>query len=41
MSLRLPQGYRAAGVYSGVKRSASKLDLTLVVSDRPAVAAGV
>jgi glutamate N-acetyltransferase/amino-acid N-acetyltransferase len=41
MSLRLPQGYRAAGVYSGVKRSASKLDLSLVVSDRPAVAAGV
>jgi len=41
MSIRLPQGYRAAGVYSGVKSSASKLDLTLVVSDRPAVAAGV
>jgi glutamate N-acetyltransferase/amino-acid N-acetyltransferase len=41
MSLRLPQGFRAAGVYSGVKRNASKLDLSLVVSDRPAVAAGV
>jgi glutamate N-acetyltransferase/amino-acid N-acetyltransferase len=41
MSLRLPHGYRAAGVYSGVKRSASKLDLSLVVSDRPAVAAAV
>jgi glutamate N-acetyltransferase/amino-acid N-acetyltransferase len=41
MSLRLPQGFRAAGVYSGVKRSGSKLDLSLVVSDRPAVAAGV
>jgi glutamate N-acetyltransferase/amino-acid N-acetyltransferase len=41
MSLRLPQGYRAAGVYSGVKRSDAKLDLSLVVSDRPAVAAGV
>ncbi len=41
MSLRLPHGYRAAGVYSGVKRDTSKLDLTLVVSDRPAVAAGV
>jgi glutamate N-acetyltransferase / amino-acid N-acetyltransferase len=40
MSLRLPQGYRAAGVCSGVKRS-GKLDLTLVVSERPAVAAGV
>jgi glutamate N-acetyltransferase/amino-acid N-acetyltransferase len=40
MSLRLPQGYRAAGVCCGVKRS-GKLDLALVVSDRPAVAAGV
>src|SRR5262245_56922527 len=41
MSLRLPQGFRAAGVYSGVKTSAGKLDLSLVVSDRPAEAAGV
>jgi glutamate N-acetyltransferase/amino-acid N-acetyltransferase len=41
MSIRLPKGYRAAGVYSGVKRSEGKLDLSLVVSDRPAVAAGV
>ena len=41
MSVRLPIGYRAAGVYSGVKRNTSKLDLSLVVSDRPAVAAGV
>src|SRR5215212_3372843 len=41
MSIRLPFGYRAAGVYSGVKRSDAKLDLSLVVSDRPAVAAGV
>ena len=41
MSLRLPIGYRAAGVYSGVKRSDAKLDLSLVVSDRPAVAAAV
>ncbi|MFO0789822.1 MAG: bifunctional glutamate N-acetyltransferase/amino-acid acetyltransferase ArgJ [Pirellulales bacterium] len=41
MSLRLPQGFRAAGVYSGVKRNDSKLDLSLIVSDRPAVAAGV
>ena len=37
----LPQGFRAAGVYCGVKRNTSKLDLSLVVSDRPAVAAGV
>jgi glutamate N-acetyltransferase/amino-acid N-acetyltransferase len=41
MSLRLPQGFRAAGVYSGVKRNDTKLDLSLIVSDRPAVAAGV
>jgi glutamate N-acetyltransferase/amino-acid N-acetyltransferase len=40
MSVRLPLGYRAAGVCCGVKRS-GKLDLTLVVSDRPAVGAGV
>jgi glutamate N-acetyltransferase/amino-acid N-acetyltransferase len=38
---RLPIGYRAAGVYSGVKRSDTKLDLSLIVSDRPAVAVGV
>ena len=41
MSLRLPTGFRAAGVYSGVKRSDAKLDLSLLVSDRPAVAAAV
>jgi glutamate N-acetyltransferase/amino-acid N-acetyltransferase len=34
-------GFRASGVYSGVKRNTSKLDLSLLVSDRPAVAAGV
>ena len=37
----LPAGFKAAGVYSGVKRNTSKLDLSLLVSDRPAVAAGV
>jgi glutamate N-acetyltransferase / amino-acid N-acetyltransferase len=37
----LPQGYRAAGVYSGVKRKADKLDLSLIVSERPAVGVGV
>jgi glutamate N-acetyltransferase / amino-acid N-acetyltransferase len=37
----LPQGFRAAGVYCGIKRNTSKLDLSLLVSDRPAVAAGV
>ncbi len=40
-SISLPQGFRAAGVYCGIKRNTSKLDLALVVSDRPAVAAGV
>jgi glutamate N-acetyltransferase / amino-acid N-acetyltransferase len=41
MSIVVPQGYRVAGVHCGVKRNSSKLDLTLVVSNRPAVAAGV
>lgn len=41
MNPRLPQGFRAAGVYSGVKRNSSKLDLSLVVSDRPATGVGV
>src|SRR3989337_1953246 len=30
----LPQGFRAGGIYSGVKRSPNKLDLSLIVSDR-------
>ncbi|MGD9635919.1 MAG: bifunctional glutamate N-acetyltransferase/amino-acid acetyltransferase ArgJ [Pirellulales bacterium] len=37
----LPQGFRAGGVYSGVKRNPDKLDLSLVVSDRPCVGVGV
>ncbi len=37
----VPLGYRFSGVHCGVKRNPSKLDLALVVSDRPAVAAGV
>ncbi len=41
MPYSLPQGFRAAGIYSGVKRNTSKLDLSLIVSDRPAVTAGV
>ena len=41
MSDQLPQGFRAAGVYTGVKRASDKLDLSLIVSDRAAVAAGV
>ena len=41
VSNQLPQGFSAAGVYTGVKRNTSKLDLSLIVSDRPAIAAGV
>lgn len=41
MSTQLPQGYRVAGVHCGVKRSPEKPDLTLIVSDREATAAGV
>lgn len=41
MSIGVPQGYRLAGVCAGLKRGAEKLDLSLVVSDRPATAAGV
>ena len=41
MAERLPLGYQSAGVYSGVKRNPNSLDLSLIVSDRSAVAAGV
>ena len=41
MSDHLPQGFRAAGVYSGVKRNPNKLDLSLILTERPAVATGV
>ena len=41
MADQLPQGFQAAGIYSGVKSDPSKLDLALIVSDRPAVATGV
>lgn len=34
-------GFRAAGVHCGLKKSPSRLDLGLIVSDRPAAAAGV
>jgi glutamate N-acetyltransferase/amino-acid N-acetyltransferase len=37
----LPKGYSVGGVYSGVKSDTSKLDLSLVVSDRPATGVGV
>ncbi len=38
---QIPQGYRAAGVYAGIKRNPSRHDVALVISDRPAAAAGV
>lgn len=41
MSLTVPKGFRLAGVHAGIKRKAEKLDLSLIVSDRPATAAGV
>jgi glutamate N-acetyltransferase/amino-acid N-acetyltransferase len=39
--LPIPKSFRMAGVYSGVKRDTSREDCALVVSDVPAVAAGV
>jgi len=41
MKNQLPQGFRAAGVCCGIKQDPDKLDLSLVVSDRAAVAVGV
>ena len=37
----VPQGFRLGGVYCGLKRNPTLEDLSLVVSDRPATAAGV
>ncbi|NBW87675.1 MAG: arginine biosynthesis protein ArgJ, partial [Planctomycetia bacterium] len=37
----LPRGYRLAAVHAGLKRNASREDVSLVVSDHPATAAGV
>jgi glutamate N-acetyltransferase / amino-acid N-acetyltransferase len=37
----IPKGYRLAGVCAGLKRDSQKLDLALIVSERPATAAGV
>ena len=39
-TIRLPQGFRAAGIAAGLKRSGRK-DLALFVSDQPAAIAGV
>lgn len=37
----LPRGFRMGAVHAGIKRNASREDVTLVVSDEPATAAGV
>ncbi len=39
--ISMPRGYRMAGAYCCIKRNTSKLDCSLIVSDRPAAAAGV
>jgi len=36
-----PQGFRGAGIHCGIKSDPAKEDLTLLVSDRPAVGVGV
>jgi glutamate N-acetyltransferase/amino-acid N-acetyltransferase len=41
MAIRVPKGFRLAGVHCGLKRDPNKQDLTLVVSETPAAAAGV
>jgi glutamate N-acetyltransferase / amino-acid N-acetyltransferase len=41
MSITVPKGYSMAGVYCRIKRDPQKLDLSLVMSDTPAAAAGV
>ena len=37
----LPKGFRLGGVHAGLKRNPTREDITLVVSDLPATAAGV
>ncbi|MEX0818792.1 MAG: bifunctional glutamate N-acetyltransferase/amino-acid acetyltransferase ArgJ, partial [Pirellulaceae bacterium] len=41
MNHPVPQGFRLAGVHCGIKSNAAKEDLTLIVADADAVAAGV
>jgi glutamate N-acetyltransferase/amino-acid N-acetyltransferase len=40
-TMELPLGFRFAGIHAGIKPDAARKDLALVVSDRPAAAAGV
>ena len=37
----LPQGFRAAGAHAGLKRNPNREDISLIVSDHDATAAGV
>jgi len=37
----LPQGYRFAGIHAGIKSEPDRLDLGLLISDRPATAVGL
>ncbi|MDR1483291.1 MAG: bifunctional glutamate N-acetyltransferase/amino-acid acetyltransferase ArgJ [Planctomycetaceae bacterium] len=41
MNIYIPKGYRFAAVHCGLKSDSSQLDLSLIVSDIPATAAGV
>jgi N-acetylglutamate synthase/N-acetylornithine aminotransferase len=41
MAIQVPAGFRLGGGFCGLKRNPTRQDLSLVVSDVPAVAAGV
>jgi glutamate N-acetyltransferase / amino-acid N-acetyltransferase len=41
MALSVPRGFRLTGLRCGLKKDVTKLDLTLIVTDRPATAGGV
>src|SRR5215831_2793363 len=41
MTPKLPQGFSAAGVHAGLKRNQTRQDVALIVTNRPASAAGV
>lgn len=41
MSPRIPTGFRMTGTHCGIKKTSDQEDITLIVSDRDAVAAGV
>jgi len=41
MTIRVPQGFRLAGVSCGIKEDPTKEDLTLIATQTPSVAAGV